>query len=287
MKPVAVFPSLSKLVEGQVPPQSLLLLGPSGIGKTIFCKQFLYDGIIVGQPCIYMATDESPEEICKSMKSFGFDIDRDDKAGMLRIIDCYSWKLGRKSSNKYTVNNPANLATLSMTIEKATRGLKKTRLVLDSITGLTSICNHNVTTFSKFLQIIVARIRLTNGYAIFTAAPEAHNKQFLSFLRLTFGGILEMKGDETGKEIKRLLRIFSLRGARHQTHWTPFEITNEGIEIRNVTKKENGNRCLMCSKLIGGKPDVEIVEGKKLSFDSAECAKTYRKLKSVYGEDFE
>jgi KaiC/GvpD/RAD55 family RecA-like ATPase len=170
-----------------------------------------------------------------------------------------------------------------MGVDRAMRGLEKTRLVLDSITGLTSICNHNVTVFSKFLQIIVARIRLRNGNAIFTAAPDAHEKQFISFLRLTFDGTLEMKDDESGKEIQRLLRIFSFKGAKHKTNWTPFEITDKGI----IVKSDVELRCVMCSKLIDWKPYIEEVGGKKLSFDSEECAKTYKKLKSLYGEDFE
>lgn len=283
MKPVDVFPGSSRLVEGEVPPESLLLLGPSGIGKTIFCKQFLYNGLIVGDPCIYVTTDESPEEIGKSMKSLGFDIEPYKDSGMFRIIDCYSWKLGGKSSSEFAVNNPADLVTVSIAIEKARQDLKKIRLVLDSVTGLTSICNHNVTVFSKFLQIVVARIRLMNGNAIFTAAPEAHDQQFLSFLRLTFDGTLEMKEDESGKEIKRLLRIFSLKGAKHKTYWTPFEITDNGI----IVKREIELRCVMCSKLIEWEPHIEIVGGKKYNFDSPGCASTYKKLKSLYGEDFE
>jgi len=283
MKPVDVFPGSSKLVEGKVPFGSLLLLGPSGIGKTIFCKQFLYNGLIIGEPCIYVATDESPREISESMKRYSFDIEPYKDTGIFRIIDCYSWKLATKSSSEYAVNNPADLATVSMAIDRAGRNLKNIRLILDSITGLTSICNHDATVFSKFLQIIVARIRLMNGNAIFTAAPEAHEHKFLSFLRLTFDGTLEMKDDESGKEIKRLLRTFSLKGAKHKTHWTPFEITDKGI----VVKSDVELRCVMCSKLIDWEPYVEKVEGKKLSFDSEECARTYKKLKSLYGEDFE
>jgi len=283
MKPVDVFPGSSKLVAGKVPFGSLLLLGPSGIGKTIFCKQFLYNGLIIGEPCIYVATDESPREISESMKRYSFDIEPYKDTGIFRIIDCYSWKLATKSSSEYAVNNPADLATVSMAIDRAGRNLKNIRLILDSITGLTSICNHDATVFSKFLQIIVARIRLMNGNAIFTAAPEAHEHKFLSFLRLTFDGTLEMKDDESGKEIKRLLRTFSLKGAKHKTHWTPFEITDKGI----VVKSDVELRCVMCSKLIDWEPYVEKVEGKKLSFDSEECARTYKKLKSLYGEDFE
>jgi KaiC/GvpD/RAD55 family RecA-like ATPase len=283
MKPVDVFPGSSKLVEGKLPSESLLLLGPSGIGKTIFCKQFIYNGLVIGEPCIYVATDESPEEISESMKSYGFDIEQYRDNDMFRIIDCYSWKLGGRSSSKYSVDNPADLSMISMGVDRAMRGLEKTRLVLDSITGLTSICNHNVTVFSKFLQIIVARIRLRNGNAIFTAAPDAHEKQFISFLRLTFDGTLEMKDDESGKEIQRLLRIFSFKGAKHKTNWTPFEITDKGI----IVKSDVELRCVMCSKLIDWKPYIEEVGVKKLSFDSEECAKTYKKLKSLYGEDFE
>lgn len=248
MRPVDVFPGSSILVEGQLPSKSLLLLGPSGIGKTIFCKQFLYLGLTIGQPCIYVATDESPEQIRESMKSLGFDIEPFEEDGMFRIVDCYSWKLGNKSSSEYAVNNPADMVTLSKTFDIAMRGLNRIRLVLDSITGLTLICNHNVEDLSKFLRISVARIRLMNShasvvsipvayhqmnnYAFFTAAPEAHNQQFLTSLRQTFDGTLEMKEDESGKEIRTLLRIFSLRGVKHKTHWTPFEITNKGIAIK-------------------------------------------------------
>jgi len=283
MKPVDVFPGSSRFVEGKIPPESLLLLGPSGIGKTIFCKQFLYNGLIIGEPCIYVATDESPEEISKSMKNFGFDIEPYKKSGMLRIIDCYSWKLGGKSSSEYIVNNPADLTIVSIAIEKARQDLKKIRLVLDSITGLASICDHNLKVFLKFLQIVVARIRLMNGNAIFTAAPEAHDQKFLSLLRLIFDGTLEMKEDESGKEIKRLLRVFSLKGVKHKTYWTPFEITKGGI----IVKSEVELRCAMCSKLIEGEPYTEIIGGKKYTFDSPACDSTYKKLKRLYGEDFE
>ena len=236
MKPIDVFPGSSRIVEGEVPSASLLLIGPSGIGKTIFCKQFLYNGFVINEPSIYIATDESPEGIGKSMKSLGFDIEEYKDSGKFRIVDCYSWKLGGKSSSEYVVSNPADLTTVAIAVEKARQGLKKSRLVLDSITGLTSICNHNVTLFSKFVQILNAKTRLIDADAIFTVAPEAHDQHFLSYLRTMFDGILEMKGDYSGKEVKRLLRIFSFKGTKHKTNWTPFEITNHGIIMKSETE---------------------------------------------------
>jgi len=43
----------------------------------------------------------------------------------------------------------------------------------------------------------------------------------------------------------------------------------------------------MCSRIIEGEPYFEKVGVNKLSFDSVECALTYKKLKSLYDENFE
>lgn len=283
MKHDDIFPGSTRLVEGVPPPSSLLLIGPSGVGKTIFCKQFAYSGLKEGEPCVYVATSESPQEIEKSMKRFGFDVESYKEDNLFRIVDCYSWKIGGSSISKWVVTNPGDLASISTIIENAMRGLVGIRLVFDSITGLTSISNYNPTYFSKLLQIIAARVKSLNGRAIFVAAPEAHDQKFVSYLRQMFEGTLEMKGDDSGKEIKRLLRIFSLKGGSHKTFWMPFEITAHGIAMENEIEA----RCMMCSRLIQGEPILEVVAGKKYSFDSADCAKTYNKLKSVYGENFE
>jgi KaiC/GvpD/RAD55 family RecA-like ATPase len=280
-KPTEVFPGSSKLVEGTLPSASLLLIGQPGVGKTVFCKQFLYNGFAAGEPCIYVATDESPKGIFNSMRRFGFNVEQ-QRGTMFRVVDCYSWKLGDGSCGEYMVSNPADLAFVLGTTEKAMRGLSNIRLVLDSITGLTSICSHSAVEMSKFLQVMVAEIRNAGGKAIFAVAPEAHDLQFMSLLRQTLDGTLEMKEDESGKEIKRLLRVFSLRDAKHKTAWMPFEITDRGI----IVKSEVELRCAMCSRIVEWEPHVEIIGGKQYNFDSTECANTYKKLKKLYGENF-
>ncbi len=278
-----VFPGSTRLVNGAMSPSSLLLIGPSGVGKTIFCKQFLYNGLVKGESAVYLSTSESPISIEKSMKGFGFDTSPFRENGSFRIVDCYSWKTGGSSSSEFVATNPGNLASISMLIEKAIHNSAKVRLVFDSITGLTSVCSYNPVFFSQFLQVIAAKIKALDGNAIFVAAPEAHDPQFISYLREVFDGTLEMKGDESGKEIKRLLRIFSLKGAKHKTQWTPFEITERGIVVRNEVEF----RCVMCSRVIEDEPIFEVVNGNRYSFDSTECVATYRRLKALYGESFE
>ena len=152
MKNPEIFPGSNILVKGKIPPSSLLLIGPTGVGKTIFCKHFLYNGLLAGEPCIYVTTSETPEEIEVSMKSFGLDIEPYKETEMVRIIDACSWKLGRGSASEYAVDGQQNyLTSLSIIIKKARSNLRNVRLIFDSVSELTAIANKDAVL--KFLQI--------------------------------------------------------------------------------------------------------------------------------------
>jgi hypothetical protein len=45
--------------------------------------------------------------------------------------------------------------------------------------------------------------------------------------------------------------------------------------------------CEMCSKPIEGQPYSEVIDEKSHNFDCKECAQTFKRFKSLYGEEFE
>ena len=216
------------------------------------------------------------------MNSFGLNIKPYKEKKMIRIVDGCSWKSGKKSSSEYAVDAQQDyLTAICIKIKKAQQNMKNTRFVFDSISEIAALCEPPP--LLNFLQRLTTKIRLDGGTAIFTVATGAHDEQFMNLLRLSFDGILEMRFDETGYEIKRLLRVFSLKGIRHKTNWTPFEITNKGI----IIKSDSQLRCSLCSKQIDWEPIYEKIDGKNIPFDSLECVNTYKKFKKLYGQNFE
>ncbi|MCD6399073.1 MAG: KaiC domain-containing protein, partial [Candidatus Aenigmarchaeota archaeon] len=77
---------LDKLIDGGfVKGSSVLVTGAAGTGKTIFCCQFLWEGLKNGENCMYITFEELPEEIKGDAAVFGWDFDKYEKNGKLII----------------------------------------------------------------------------------------------------------------------------------------------------------------------------------------------------------
>jgi KaiC/GvpD/RAD55 family RecA-like ATPase len=65
---------LDSMIEGGLPKKSITLIsGPPGGGKSIFCFQFLYDGVKNGEKCLFLTLDKKAEGILTQAKQLGFD----------------------------------------------------------------------------------------------------------------------------------------------------------------------------------------------------------------------
>jgi hypothetical protein len=96
---------------------------------------------------------------------------------------------------------------------------------------------------------------------------------------------------ETKEELLRLAHRILLKN-QENSPVTNQPISNIAIErklndVQIAAGETGGLRCVACSKLIKGQPHIETIGGKKYNFDSAECARVYRKLRSIYGKSIE
>lgn len=129
------------------------------------------------------------------------------------------------------------------------------------------------------------------------------NKQFIYFRHRDLGrkiivdlenekvdlGRQEQVSFETKEELLRLAHGILLKFPppknSNKTESTKIaKLTNE--KIAASIPKTDGN-CEMCSKPIKGQTYTELIDEKPHYFDCKECALTFKKLKSVYGDEFQ
>jgi KaiC/GvpD/RAD55 family RecA-like ATPase len=65
---------LDHIIEGGFPKKSITLVsGPPGGGKSIFCFQFLWEGVKNGEKGLFLTLDKKPEGLIVQAKELGFD----------------------------------------------------------------------------------------------------------------------------------------------------------------------------------------------------------------------
>ena len=262
------------MVDGEIPRGVYLLTGPSGAGKTTFCKTFIAKGLSNKETGIYLSTDEDCREIQASIQNLMEEKDRTE--GDLRLVDAYSWRVrGTTGNEPFVAVNPADLTGVMITCHKVCQDVSRPRFVFDSITNL-EVQSGSDTTL-KFLQIVTANMRRMSALAFFTLIPTAHDSMFVSKVKTMFDGIFETRIDDTGLEITRLFRIFSIKGVSHQTRWIVFTITERGISM----VEDNTPRCAWCGGVIPYEPHKETIEGRNYTFHAAGCSDNFKRRSAL------
>lgn len=218
------FSLLKNFIDSEVPPGSdIVLIGPPGVGKTIFCENFLVESCMNRGKNLYVTLDYTPKEVRKRMSLRGINLDNEDKK--LVFVDGYSWLLG-ESSEAYHVNNLSNLSDLSVKMISASNEAGEgTFFIFDSISTLLVYSSENEV--ERFLGANMARMKHNNNVGIWVIEQGIHSESFYNALRHMVDGVLEMRFDER-EELGRSIRMHTFKDLKHQTRWIPFTIRLDG-----------------------------------------------------------
>lgn len=113
----------------------IMCTGDTGVGKTVFAAQFLHEGLLVGDFCLYVACDEPPSAMRANMAAFNLGSIGYEQAGRLVFLDAYARE---RSTERWSVPNPTDLDEYFAYERNAVErfGDRPFRLVVDSLSTL-------------------------------------------------------------------------------------------------------------------------------------------------------
>lgn len=78
---------LDNIIEGGLPKESITLVsGPPGGGKSIFCFQFLHEGVKNGEKCLFLTLDKKVDGILTQAKELGFDFQPSIEKNLVKFL---------------------------------------------------------------------------------------------------------------------------------------------------------------------------------------------------------
>ena len=140
----------------------IMVQGDTGIGKSVLSAQFLYEGLLVGDRCIYIACDEPPEVMRESMANLRLGTIAHERTGQLVFIDAYTRE---RSREPHFIPDPSNFDEFFLYQKRVLEEKPDvpTRLVVDSISTI-----YSTSAASDVLEFSGHRLRYLRSKRVLT-----------------------------------------------------------------------------------------------------------------------
>lgn len=198
---------------------SILVTGRAGTGKTTLAAFFAQATCLRGERCLYLATEESPQQICRNLNSIGLDLSP--------YLDSQLLQSDATRPTNY------NLEMRLFKIHSWVRNFKPSLVVVDPMSNLITSGNLNQTKnffmrlidYLKSQKITVFLTDLTGGNVGY---DNEQTEVGVSSLMDTW---LELQTLRINGERNRILYILKSRGMAHSNQVREFILSNDGVDL--------------------------------------------------------
>ncbi len=211
---------LDDMLNGGIPKgHSVAVIGAFGTGKTTLAMQFIWQGLINGEKCIFLSLEEDEESVIESAKKFGWDYSKYLNTN-LQIL-----KLDPEDAK-------SSVERLEGDIPELIKDFGATRVAVDSISLITMMYS-NIEEKRKIVFKLSKSIKESGATAIFTAEVDPQNPKVSrdGIVEYVVDGVILLSFLEDGNFLKLTVRILKMRRTQHSREVKVYEIGEGGINV--------------------------------------------------------
>ncbi len=210
---------LNKMTNGGLFKDSILLIsGPTGSGKTLMCATFANEGCKNGEKVLMFAYEESPMQLRRNAASWGYDFEKWEDEGLLKIISLYPEAMG--------------LEEHLLNVQKASHEFSPQRLIMDSVSAMERVSSIKIfrefvigiTSFLKHEEICSMMTSTTPSLSGGDSITETHISTITDI-------IIILRYVEIIGELRRGIAVIKMRGSQHEKSIREFTIDEKGLTI--------------------------------------------------------
>ncbi len=210
-------PGLDRLIEGGfISGSSNLVCGGVGAGKTIFCTQFLLEGLNAGENCMFITLEEQPHDIMNDVARFKWDLKKyvDSKKLILEYRD------------------PFQVSDISAALIEKINEHKIKRAVIDSTSILGQYFKDPFDVRKELFKLING-LKNTGVTALLTSeiAEDGHKLSRFGVEEFLTDGVIALRNMGLSGELGRSLHIKKMRRTNHSEDVHTIKIGKDGIKV--------------------------------------------------------
>jgi circadian clock protein KaiC len=242
---------------------SVLISGTAGTGKSSLGATFAAACAARGERCLYLAFEESPDQIIRNMKGIGVDLRPAVASGLLRFVASRPTLCGLES----------HLAE----VHRQVKEFMPQNIVVDPITNFlgAGVASEVHAMLSRLVDLLKSR-QIT---AVFTSLSSAEMREEsavgVSSIMDTW---LFLRDIEVNGERNRALYVLKSRGMNHSNQICEFLITSRGIRLVDVYI---GNGQVLTGSARAAQYESEHLERQRLKDESVRKQRDSAQRKAI------
>jgi circadian clock protein KaiC len=203
--------------------------GSAGCGKTLLAIEFLIRGVTeYGEPGVFMAFEESAEELAQNVLSLGFDLNKLVRQKKM-VIDFV-----RVERNEIEETGEYDLEGLFLRLNAAIESIGAKRVVLDTIEALFSgLQNEGI--LRAELRRLFRWLKDKGVTAVITGERGSGTLTRRGLEEYVSDCVILLDHRVTDQISTRRMRVVKYRGTTHGTNEYPFLIDEDGLSVLPIT----------------------------------------------------
>ena len=221
---------LDEVTQGGLPRgRPSLVCGPAGCGKTLLAMEFLVRGITqFGEPGVFVAFEETREDLVANVASLGFDLARLEAEGKL-VIDHV-----QVDGGEIVEAGEWDLEGLFIRLGASIDAVGASRVVIDTIETLFGAFT-NAATLRAELRRLFLWLKQRGVTAVITGERGDGSLTRHGIEEYVSDCVIVLDHQVRDETSTRRLRVLKYRGSLHGTNEYPFLIGKQGVSVQPIT----------------------------------------------------
>lgn len=232
--------------------RATLICGSPGCGKTMLGVEFLVNGArMYSEPGVFVAFEETQQELVANAASLKFDLDQLSREGMLAIDHVHV------DPNEIAETGDYDLEGLFIRLKHAIESIGAKRVVLDTIETLFSGFS-NTALLRAEIRRLFQFLKSFGVTAIVTGERGENSLTRYGLEEYVADCVIVLDQRVTEQINTRRLRVVKYRGSSHGTNEYPFIIDEQGFSVLPVTSMALRHK-VSSEVMSSGIPDLDAM----------------------------